>query len=140
MTGDPTVVALFHAAADAGYDKAALEAASPRVLELPFDSERKRMTTLHRRDGGAIAYTKGAPESMLPRCTTQARAEATLPLARDTLLGAAARMAAELGLTLALASAVFVAVEAEKWLVRRGLLYAAQNIGHTRSPEAAGEE
>ncbi len=86
VTGDPTEIALFHAAADAGFDKAALEAATPRVLELPFDSERKRMTTLHRTGAGAIAYTKGAPESVLPRCTAMSGAEGDEPLARAAIL------------------------------------------------------
>ena len=84
VTGDPTEIAIFHAAVDAGFDKAALEADAPRVGELPFDSERKRMTTLHRRGAGAIAYTKGAPESVLPRCTTMAGAGAGERLSRAT--------------------------------------------------------
>jgi Ca2+-transporting ATPase len=40
----------------------------PRVSELPFDAERKRMTTVHRTRRGYIAYTKGAPESVIPLC------------------------------------------------------------------------
>ena len=40
----------------------------PRVPELPFDSERKRMTTLHGTPRGFVAYTKGAPESVIPLC------------------------------------------------------------------------
>ena len=95
VIGDPTEVALFHAAADAGFDKAVLEAATPRVLELPFDSERKRMTTLHRVGAGAIAYTKGAPESVLPRCTAMSGVDGDEPLPRAAILAAAERMAAE---------------------------------------------
>jgi len=66
--GDPTEVALHVAARDAGFEKAALERERPRVAELPFDSERKRMTTLHRTPDGVIAYAKGAPEVLLPLC------------------------------------------------------------------------
>ena len=95
VTGDPTETAVFHAAADAGFDKAALEAAAPRVLELPFDSERKRMTTLHRRGAGVVAYTKGAPESVLPRCATLEGADGGEPFSRERILAAAERMAAE---------------------------------------------
>jgi Ca2+-transporting ATPase len=95
VTGDSTETALFHAAAEAGYEKAALEAATPRVMELPFDSERKRMTTLHRTGTGCIAYTKGAPESVLPLCTTTAGADGDEPLHRAAILAAAERMAAE---------------------------------------------
>jgi P-type Ca2+ transporter type 2C len=70
MTGDPTEIALFVAALEGGYDKNALLGQAPRVFELPFDSDRKRMTTFHRKPSGLIAYTKGAPESVLPRCVS----------------------------------------------------------------------
>jgi P-type Ca2+ transporter type 2C len=66
--GDPTETALAAIAADAGYRKAELEAESPRVLEHPFDAERKRMTTVHKTSAGFVAYTKGAPESVIPLC------------------------------------------------------------------------
>src|SRR5450830_630360 len=59
------------AAAHAGLIKSALDAQWPRLLELPFDSVRKRMTTIHRAAHGFVAYTKGAPESVIPVCTTQ---------------------------------------------------------------------
>lgn len=66
--GEPTEAALLHAAQTAGYDKTALEREAPRLKELPFDSERKRMTTFHGADGSVTAYTKGSPESILPCC------------------------------------------------------------------------
>jgi Ca2+-transporting ATPase len=66
--GDPTEVALLLAAAAAGFSKAEIEPRSPRLAELPFDSERKCMTTFHREDGGVVSYTKGAPEKLLERC------------------------------------------------------------------------
>jgi P-type Ca2+ transporter type 2C len=66
--GDPTETALVEAAAAAGLDKAALQAEWPRLAELPFDAERKRMTTVHRAPQGYLAYTKGAPESVIPLC------------------------------------------------------------------------
>jgi Ca2+-transporting ATPase len=65
---DPTEIALVEAASSAGEDKAALDALWPRVHELPFDASRKRMTTFHRTPDGLLAYTKGAPESVLPQC------------------------------------------------------------------------
>ncbi len=67
--GDPTETALLELAAGAGFEKAALEQQWPRVDEQPFDSGRKRMTTFHRTDQGIVAYTKGAPESVIPLCT-----------------------------------------------------------------------
>jgi len=64
--GDPTEVALVAAAREAGVDKAKLERRFPRVAELPFDSERKCMTTVHRDPaGGFVAFTKGAVEAVL---------------------------------------------------------------------------
>ncbi len=66
--GDPTETALAEGALARGADKAQLDARWRRTDEHPFDSDRKRMTTLHRDGDTAVAYVKGAPESMLPRC------------------------------------------------------------------------
>ena len=68
VTGDPTEVALLEAALAAGFDKTALASSWPRVAEYPFDSERKRMTTLHESPDGIVAFVKGAPEAVLERC------------------------------------------------------------------------
>jgi Ca2+-transporting ATPase len=65
--GDPTEVALALAAAEAGYDKPREEANHPRLAELPFDSVRKRMSTLHGHEP-VLLLVKGAPEALLPRC------------------------------------------------------------------------
>ncbi|GMV28983.1 MAG: carbonate dehydratase [Rhodanobacteraceae bacterium] len=67
--GDPTEIALVQAASDAGIGKDRVDSLHPRVRELPFDPERKRMTTFHVFEDGLVAYTKGAPESVIPRCT-----------------------------------------------------------------------
>jgi Ca2+-transporting ATPase len=66
--GEPTELALFEAARRLGYDKHGLEQAMPRLAVIPFDSERKQMTTLHARDDVVVAYTKGAPESVIAQC------------------------------------------------------------------------
>ncbi len=67
--GDPTEAALVAAAAQEGLDKAKLERAWPRRRELPFDAERKRMSTLHPRpEGGFRLVVKGAPDVLLERC------------------------------------------------------------------------
>lgn len=68
--GDPTEGAILVAARKAGFDEAAL-AARPRLAELPFDSVRKRMTTIQRLDGRAVACVKGAPSEILGRCRRQ---------------------------------------------------------------------
>ncbi|WP_269465891.1 cation-translocating P-type ATPase [Streptomyces qaidamensis] len=64
--GDPTEAALLVAGSRLGLDRAALDSELPRLEEIPFDSSRKRMTTVHRRpDGGVRIACKGAPESVL---------------------------------------------------------------------------
>jgi Ca2+-transporting ATPase len=64
--GDPTEAALLAAAVKFGLDPGELNGRFPRVAELPFDSDRKRMTTAHRLpDGGVRVICKGAPEVML---------------------------------------------------------------------------
>lgn len=71
VLGDTTEGALLVAAAKAGLDLAAEEAAAPRVAEYPFDSGRKLMSTVHKdTDGGGYrVYAKGAPQELLDRCT-----------------------------------------------------------------------
>ena len=65
ITGDPTEVALVEFALDHGLlHKEPL----PRMGELPFDADRKRMATLHWREGRLVAFVKGAPESLMPLC------------------------------------------------------------------------
>jgi Ca2+-transporting ATPase len=80
--GDPTETALLQAAHETGLDVAALKQAQPRRHEWPFDAERKRMSTLHRQAGGWRAYVKGAPESVLPRCSGGAELAAALDTAQ----------------------------------------------------------
>ena len=64
--GDPTEAALLTAAARLGLQTGQLTAAMPRVSEIPFDSGRKKMTTVHRRPAGGVrVICKGAPECLL---------------------------------------------------------------------------
>ncbi len=66
--GDPTETAIIAYALHNGIVKEDLFAQCPRVDELPFDSERKLMTSVHFIDGETIAVVKGAPEILLSRC------------------------------------------------------------------------
>ena len=66
--GDPTETAIVLAAHKNGMPKEALNAEYPRLGELPFDSDRKLMTTVHRMDGRIISITKGALDVMAGRC------------------------------------------------------------------------
>ena len=98
VKGDPTEGALLAAAAKAGLLKEQLEADAPRIHEVPFTSESKRMTTLHRRANGAVACAKGAPEVILGACRRwlgpQGEADLT-PADREAVLDAALRLAGE---------------------------------------------
>jgi Ca2+-transporting ATPase len=69
LLGDPTETALLARARQERLDPVALRAAAPRFAELPFDSERKRMATVHRDAAGRVTIVKGAPESVLPLST-----------------------------------------------------------------------
>jgi Ca2+-transporting ATPase len=67
VRGDPTEGALVVVAAKAGIKSE--ELTFPRIAEVPFSSERKRMTTIHDTPDGKVAYSKGAPEVILDSCT-----------------------------------------------------------------------
>ena len=80
IKGDPTEGALVVAAAKAGLQKDSLDAENPRVHEIPFSSETKRMTTLHQTGAGLTAYAKGAPEVILDGCDFVLTENGVVPL------------------------------------------------------------
>ncbi|MBI4302169.1 MAG: cation-transporting P-type ATPase [Chloroflexi bacterium] len=69
VLGDPTEGALLTAASKVGLTPELLSQRYPRKALLPFDSGRKRMTTINDLDGCYIAYTKGAPREVIENCT-----------------------------------------------------------------------
>ncbi len=97
VRGDPTEGALVVAAAKAGIEKPDLDARFPRVDEIPFSSETKRMTTLCRGPDAVIACSKGASEIIIGACTRQMTAEKAIPFGekdREAAIAAARGMAA----------------------------------------------
>jgi Ca2+-transporting ATPase len=98
IKGDPTEGALVVAAAKARMQKGALDAQFPRIHEVPFTSETKRMTTLHETPEGWAAYSKGAPEVILDSCVRRLTEAGEVPLGgpeKNALLGTAREMAGE---------------------------------------------
>ena len=83
IIGDPTEGALIFLAQSFGVDHEGLEDRYPRVFEQPFDSERKRMTTVHEMDGAIVAYTKGAVDELLPLCTHMLTAGGVRPMTEE---------------------------------------------------------
>ncbi len=70
IKGDPTEGALVVAAVKGGFHETEMRLKNPRIEEIPFSSERKRMTTVHQMaDGSRVAFMKGAPEVVLERCS-----------------------------------------------------------------------
>lgn len=69
LKGDPTETALVKFASENGFQKDVLETMLPRADEIPFDSERKLMSTIHRMDNQFRVMTKGAPDMLLERCS-----------------------------------------------------------------------
>lgn len=70
IKGEPTEAALVAYANKLEMPKYDLEKSFPRVMEAPFDSMRKMMSTVHQTDNGFVQYTKGAPDVVLSRCTS----------------------------------------------------------------------
>jgi len=80
--GDPTETALLAYADKLGYPSDKRLDAAPRVAELPFDSERKLMSTYHRRNNKYIHFVKGAPDVILNRCNRVLINDQIVPLDR----------------------------------------------------------
>jgi Ca2+-transporting ATPase len=96
VIGDPTEAALFTLGAANGFPKAALEQRFPRLAELPFDAERKLMTTFHAwEDGKVVSFTKGAVEVVLERAVRVLTAQGEAGLAPEEILGVVDRIAGD---------------------------------------------
>jgi Ca2+-transporting ATPase len=91
--GEPTELALYEAAVESGYNKTGLIESRPRLGVIPFDSKRKRMTTLHSSSEQVVAYIKGAPETILPLCNSAQHNEASATFDAEAILAEASRWA-----------------------------------------------
>ena len=158
-TGDPTELALLDLALGFGIRKQELERRMPRMGELSFDSDRKMMTTLHKRENPdsqrmgqraelraaefsesrqrtAVSYTKGAPDEVLKRCTGIYTAEGIIRLSdrhRRQILAAVEEMSGEALRTLAVAMQTGAAKATEENLTLLGMV----GMRDPARPEAA---
>lgn len=104
FSGDPTEVALMEFVHDQG---AANRHRIPRMAELSFDADRKRMSTLHWKEGKLIAFVKGAPEPILDLCSRSLMDGKPVPLSdasRAAILGRSRMLAEQAYRILAVAS------------------------------------
>ena len=126
IEGDPTEGALIVAAIKVGLTPADLNAREPRVGEIAFTSERRRMTTLHSTPNGSVAYSKGAADDVLASCTSQFRVDRDAPLTdecRERVLAVERRMASEGLRVLAIARKPNTSLEdAERQMTLLGLV------------------
>jgi len=74
--GDPTETALVRLGEDNGFDELVTRNRWPRLTEIPFDSDRKLMTTVHELSGGMMMVTKGAVDVLMNRCIISAEERA----------------------------------------------------------------
>ena len=103
--GDPTEIALFDIAHKNGFNKQELEKEFQRIAEIPFDSERKSMTTFHKippplaggGEGGneLISFTKGAVDVLIEKAKNIFTSEGLKAIDREEILRASERMAAD---------------------------------------------
>lgn len=83
VTGEPTEAALVAWSGKLGQDKNQLKKERARVMEAPFDSGRKMMSTIHEVNGSYIQYTKGAPDVVVTKCAYYLKDGKACPMTKE---------------------------------------------------------
>lgn len=127
VKGDPTEGALVVLSAKAGVRQEEANITFPRVDEIPFSSERKRMTTFHETPQGKVAYSKGAPEIVLDSCShilTNGTAKPLTDEERNKVLDTARQMAGNALRVLGLSYQSIKEIPSCKEDVEKGMVFA----------------
>lgn len=129
IIGDPTEGAMVVLAHKAGMEKDAWNKKFPRIREIPFDSDRKLMSTYHEIDGRIVMYTKGAPDELLRRCVSielNGKVEALVDAKREEILAKNQAFAEEalrvIGVAYRVVERAVVDLEMENDLIFVGLM------------------
>lgn len=127
VIGDPTEGSLIVSAGKLGLTQDALNKKYPRIAELPFNSERKRMSTVHKHGSKYLVATKGATEMVLARCTTYVNASGAVvkltPGAKQTILKNNNKLAGQALRVLAFATKVTSATPKGEHNIESGLTF-----------------
>lgn len=95
LIGDPTETALYRIARENGFEKKKMEIELPRIAEIPFDSERKCMTTFHQTKEGIVSYTKGAIDILVDKTSYVMISRGLQPVDTGEILKINEKMAAD---------------------------------------------
>ncbi|MCC6544779.1 MAG: cation-translocating P-type ATPase [Nitrospirae bacterium] len=95
VVGDPTEIALYNIAKEKGFEKNDIEKKFKRIDEIPFDSDRKCMTTIHvNPEGGIVSFTKGAVDVLIEKTENMLTADGIIPIDSEMIHRVNERMAA----------------------------------------------
>ena len=124
--GDPTEISLLLLAEKKGLNPQKEREKNPKTGEIPFSSETKRMTTIHKMDEKTVAYSKGAVSAILNDCDRILKGDNIVPLTpddRDKITAAANSMAEETLRGLAFSCKEFLSTEASDQDAERGMVF-----------------
>jgi P-type Ca2+ transporter type 2C len=124
--GDPTEISLLLFANEKGLNPQAMREKYPKISEIPFSSETKRMTTIHKIDEKTVAYSKGALSAILNDCDHILKGTNRVPLTsgdREKIMAAADSMAGEALRVLAFSCKEMLSAEAPEQDVEKGMVF-----------------